>query len=51
MLIDDWSDLFDDILSGIKRGAYDVIDWAHRKYVEPGLRDNELYRKEEDYKR
>ena len=39
MIIDDWTNVFKEILPAIKRGAYNAIDWAHSKYVKPGLEE------------
>lgn len=33
VVLDDWVDIFNEILPSIKRGAYDAIDWAHSRYV------------------
>lgn len=37
ILLDDWTDYFTDMIPHLKRGAYNVIDWAHQKYVKPEL--------------
>lgn len=35
ILLDDWTDVFTSLVPHLKRGAYNVIDWAHNKYVKP----------------
>lgn len=39
ILLDDWTDIFTGMVPHLKRGAYNIIDWAHNKYVKPSLEE------------
>lgn len=51
ILLDDWSDIFTGIVPHMKRGAYNIIDWAHSKYVKPSLEEANLDEEIEQLKR
>lgn len=42
MIIDDWSNIFGSILPAVKKGAFNVIDWAHDKYIKPELEEQAI---------
>lgn len=37
LILDDWTNIFREILPAVKRGAFNAIDWAHERYIKPNL--------------
>lgn len=51
IVLDDWTDIITNMIPSIKKGAYNVIDWAHKNYVKPELAKIEVDDELEDLKR